>query len=168
MREIKFRVFSNSTKEFLKTGSKLYKDGNKIYHGLQFSDEPNQILIEYLVEYLCDGNIRVSDEVYALKIDETFAISQFTGLRDCRFYDIYEGDILEVGGVRGVVVFLEGCFVFLEDHETSMLLYETDASVDCFCPISLLDKKGIVSVVGNIYKNKDLLKWVSLTTKNTR
>lgn len=118
---------------------------------------------------LDDADEQYHKEITAVEIPlKNLKLMQFTGLRDCRFYDIYEGDILEVGGVRGVVVFLEGCFVFLEDHETSMLLYETDASVECFCPISLLDKKGCVSIVGNIFQNKDLLKWVNLTTKNTR
>ena len=95
-------------------------------------------------------------------------LMQFTGLRDYAHNEIYEGDILEVGETRGVVVFRDGCFIFLVDHESSKRLYETDFRVDCFCPVSLLSDTADVSLIGNIYENEDLLKWVNLTTINTK
>ena len=118
---------------------------------------------------LDDADEQFHTEVTAVEIPlKDLELMQFTGLRDYNYNEIYEGDILEVGVTRGVVAFKDGCFIFLEDHENSKLLYETDFDVECFCPVSLLDKKGDVSLIGNIYENKELLKWVNLTTINTK
>lgn len=75
-------------------------------------------------------------------------VMQFTGLKDKNKKDIYEGDVLEIGGDKiRAVVYWNDKFAWwdLEDYEHSLgLLIETRRFVD-------------IEVIGNIYENPELL-----------
>lgn len=74
MREIKFRVFSHSTKEFLKHDSKIWEDSEAKFSGLEFLGG-DEIHITYY------NNI-FSDERFSFPLKESeYAISQYTGLK---------------------------------------------------------------------------------------
>lgn len=116
MRELKFRVWNPVDKKFV--------------------DNFNWFLIR-LDGTVVDGN----DCPY----DEHYIITQYTGLKDIKGKDIYEGDIVrelingyDVYGKIHEVIFINGSFIVDESH------------------LGLFN--DYVKVVGNIFENKELLK----------
>ena len=72
-------------------------------------------------------------------------ITQFTGLLDKNGKEIYEGDIIELSGIKREVAWIE------EDAGFG-LKYER--KFGGFCPMVIEQK---VEVIGNIYENPELL-----------
>ena len=143
MRNLTFRVFSHSTKEFLKMDSKLYKNSNKFYCGLEFF-AGNEIRIEY---YWNDND----DETFVEKVDESkFAVNQYTGLKDNKGVEIYENDIVEFEG---------GVFLVSHDDENACYALKTMRRGELKNDRNFNGHAASVcKVVGNIYQNGELLK----------
>ncbi|MDA3053495.1 YopX family protein [Campylobacter sp. JMF_03 NE3] len=143
MRNLDFRVFSHSTKQFLKIDDRLYKNSNKFYCGLEFFGG-NEVRINY---YWNDNG----DEIFAEDADESkFAINQFTGLKDRDNKEIYEGDIIELEN-----------FIYLVAHDDENACYvlktmrrgelKNDKNFNG-------NSASACQVIGNFYQNEDLLK----------
>lgn len=81
----------------------------------------------------------------------SYELMQFIGIRDKKFKEIYEGDIVKFGSLDkiGIIVFLHGRFI-IEDqrfkHEHKIYNYDKK------------DPDTYLEVIGNIYKNPKLLK----------
>lgn len=82
---------------------------------------------------------------------DSFEVMQYTGLKDCKGKEIYEGDILQVdkkysGDFQPIItVFHNGCFKGQAYHKlTEPFILNT--------PITTSE------VIGNIYENPELLK----------
>ena len=142
MRDLEFRVFSHSTKEFLKVDSKLYKNSNKFYCGLEFFGG-DDIRIEY---YWNDNG----DEIFAEDVDESkFAVNQFTGLKDSKGTEIYENDIVEFEG---------GVFLVAHDDEDACYVLQTMRRGELKNDRNLNGHAASVcKIIGNIYENPELL-----------
>ena len=134
MREIKFRVYDK----------KMGKNVTFV------SLTQNLIGFHIEVKRVLDGKETI--EIVASDKDLVFAL--YTGLKDMRDKEIYEGDIVIVhhsdGDLTGIIKFGRGMFYIdclpQEDHLFS----------NCIFTFDMIDTMDI-EVIGNIYEHKHLL-----------
>lgn len=125
MRELKFRVWDNSDEEWSSVSPHIGYSHNKGYFELEGS------------KYQRDNCI----------------IQQYTGLKDSKGVEIYEGDILvekhdggEGEAYIGAVSFMAGTFMIDEDSLYNYVYSNTPDVLEDF------------TVEGNIFENPELLK----------
>lgn len=116
MEIIKFRAWSKQLNDFLDiTGFESIKgDVHGIFH---------------------DGDYISFDK-------EDVVIMQYTGLKDDKGVEIYEGDIVEFARVRYQVEFLDGSFVLYDRNQWHIPFYTVH---------------GGIEVIGNTYENSELI-----------
>lgn len=129
-REIKFRAW----------------DGKKMWHGVETS-----------YDYL-----HIDDEAYRSPIDFTnfgevisscsdeCSLMQYTGLKDCKGVEIYEGDILQAHTVRVVVLYQAPAFVM---KQKILKGYSKTWTTFIFPPEQLQFEE----IIGNVHENPELL-----------
>lgn len=71
-------------------------------------------------------------------------LMQYTGLKDKCGKEIYEGDICKNPDGIVSVVFEEGCFFVVGDNDCPLFVYSSDREI-------------LIEIIGNIYKNPELL-----------
>jgi uncharacterized phage protein (TIGR01671 family) len=131
-REIRFRAWDDRAKHMVTDGFVIYPDGK-----MEFPE----------------GGWDLHGQ------DDGYPLMQFTGLKDKRGNDIYEGDIC-----RGILNYPGE--LFLNDppnlvdevgeirmHEFMWLLWDEDEYKQ-----GRIDRYDTIEVIGNIYENPDLLK----------
>jgi hypothetical protein len=111
-RELKFRVWDNLKKEWLK---------NKVYHFNLFCNE------------IGIGEFRLNQH------PEGFTIQQYTGLKDSKGNDIYEGDILMPDTIDGI----------WPEQRNGVLVKDIRQP---FANVHLF------KIIGNIFENPELIK----------
>ena len=95
--------------------------------------------------------IGLNNEEY-LKEFSNCELMQFTGLRDCKGREIYEGDIIEfalslIKTIKGSIEFDYGAFYLKTDDKEYNNVLLANMNFD------------LVEVIGNIFENSELLKW---------
>lgn len=123
-REIKFRVWEKSSKQFLK-GRECKEEGDFPYNSVSYP------LQGFHLEDLFNN--------------KRFVVQQFTGLKDKTGKEIYEGDILSLGGGMRKklheIVFIDGTFTFENTPYDNEGIFESN----------------LHKIIGNIYENPELL-----------
>jgi len=132
-REIKFRVFDNSSKKM-----------NQVHSiwGLPKVD-----------------HITIPSEESVETLFNNFELMQFTGLKDKNGIDIYEGDIIRYFNLSGelaigIIVFKDGSFRFKNTNNQEVRQWN-DGNHDWYSieNIELFE----MEIIGNIYENPEFL-----------
>jgi uncharacterized phage protein (TIGR01671 family) len=84
-----------------------------------------------------------------IPFSEQYALMQFTGLKDKKGVDIFEGDILKDHLGTGVVHFYPPQFVVQTEEETPFALAEGKVN---------MKQLEYTEIIGNIYENPELIK----------
>ena len=133
-REIKFRALLKN---------EMYED--------EYCCETHEML--YTSKDLANSDLIVYYEMRDKEIEDDVILMQYTGLKDKKGVEIYEGDIVRVDG--------DGLGLgFVEYHESYFRIFRP-----CVFSVNLcnhtstneLDPKNNVEVIGNIYENPELL-----------
>ena len=127
MQEIKFRAFDTRTKHFIN----LCREPEYCYDGYYFISPENGAVVEVFND---------QSDTYPSICEEEFEVTQYSGVKDSNGKEIYEGDIIKKpNGEIEAVIFCDGVFcVKNKNHPLWRIANNCE-------------------VIGNIYKNADLL-----------
>ena len=141
MREIKFRAYDKILK-------KMFTDFAILPQGI-YCDSNQPLLIR--LDTPCDGLGQYA--IIDAKIPEQIVLEQYTGLKDSKGKEIYEGDIVKVNHLDGLFVALikhePACFTFepIKPNDELSTYYLRPDTVELFK----------LKVIGNIHENANLL-----------
>lgn len=122
MREIKYQAWVKNAKEIVQVGA------------IQFPDPANTARLSFVVEW---------NGLRTWTLDQV-ELREYTGLKDCKGQDIYEGDIVRyyAFGIQGTVTWVANgpCFTILRSDKTVACVLHSEWEA-----------------IGNIYEHPHLL-----------
>jgi hypothetical protein len=155
-RQLKFRIWDKQNKKWLKNSNSLHCfsnwticpfTGNVVdYVGAIDGDHGETYTANPAPDYYITDSTheRNLSTFTALIVREPrYVIQQYTGLKDSKGVEIYEGDIVEIGDRKREVIFNIGMFYIDENYGDIV-------------PVSEVD--NIIEVIGNIFENPVLIK----------
>lgn len=152
-RQIKFRIWDKQNKKWLENSSSLHCFSNCSLHC--FSNWTICPFTGNLVDYVGPFDDEHGESFTASPANDyywedgkiikepRYIIQQYTGLKDSKGVEIYEGDVVEIGDRKKEVIFNIGMFYIDENYGDIVPLSEVD---------------NIIEVIGNIFKTPELLK----------
>lgn len=129
-RPIKFRVWVPDVSHYWTNQPELFKNVMVEPYRLDIQDDN----IEFLL-----GQTETGKSLASMPLN-LVSLMQYTGLKDKNGVEIYEGDVVQSGTLRGVIEFNHGTFGLRTSLST---WYGVGTLEDC-------------EVIGNIYENPDL------------
>lgn len=149
MREIKFRVWDQENNKFFEPTYEAYQ-GKLEDLSIDLSGELMMRTIE---------NPAIHESLFPNR----FIINQYTGLKDKKEVEIYEGDIIKNHWFNVYKKFIGDIWIVkFGEHDTSEDYYASSAygwygenRSGRVC--SLVQLPGEIEVIGNIYKNSELI-----------
>lgn len=128
-REIKFRTWDKQKEKMNDIGVHIF-----------FTDNGELVFRDASYHYIDDYPSYENE-----KLNERFELMQFTGLKDKKGNEIYEGDVLQTHSGIGYMVF-DNCGYAIKSPGSEAIDYEFSAFyLEC-------------EIIGNIYQNSELLK----------
>ena len=127
-REIKFRAWDKKRQAMVRFGE-----------GTRYSVHFDGTIEEFIPALESDFYGVISHRAYFNDKTDEFILMQYTGLKDKKGKEIFEGDITNQGWL---VIFESGCF-WLTSHDTTF-------KVDY---LYMLNNE--IEIIGNIYENKE-------------
>jgi YopX protein len=155
-RQLKFRIWDKQTKKWLENSNSLHCYSN--WTICPFTGN----LVDYVGVIDGDNNDTFTsspandyyfDKKRVLIKEPRYVIQQYTGLKDSKGIEIYEGDICNAGMVIGPIEFIIGSFSLASNPLIEFMSKDTCVFSPDFDP-SWID----VEVVGNVCENPDFFK----------
>ena len=105
-------------------------------------DKAHKEIKQVLNLFISEDMIQCDEDEYAVYNSSNFELMQYTGRKDKKNIEIYEGDVVSNEIIKGYVASNHLCFVVYDKNTDFIPMYKLDTNT--------------LEVIGNIYDNPEL------------
>lgn len=113
-------------------------------------------VMSYDINLPFNENLDLNEQIEV--IQENSKLMQYTGLRDKKGVEIYEGDIIYLNDQNNIIQFIDSSFMLIGLHKDRYL--KNYSEIKRYLKHTTLANSGNITtlkVIGNIHENSDLL-----------